>query len=171
MIFNGEFEAWAEDEPHTNKLVFIGKNLDKAALTAGFEGCLDVPENRAKILAIQQVKVAEQQAQMLFQAAQRDDIPALKRLLANGVPATAANGIGQTALHIACIWGNYKSVEILIEAGADPNQMNQFGGMPIHGLAAMKKGTMRGSFLAQPTAEQALALTIAPGPTYRTNLK
>mmetsp|Transcript_17489 Transcript_17489/g.51133 ORF Transcript_17489/g.51133 Transcript_17489/m.51133 type:complete len:500 (-) Transcript_17489:93-1592(-) len=147
MIFDGSFDRdalWGPAEPRVNKLVFIGKNLDKAALTAGFEGCLDVPENRVKILAIQQVKVAEQQAQMLFQAAQRDDIPALKRLLANGVPATAANGIGQTALHIACIWGNYKSVEILIEAGADPNQMNQFGGMPIHGLAAMKKGTMRG---------------------------
>ena len=32
MIFNGEFEKWDEEEPKSNKLVFIGKNLDAAKL-------------------------------------------------------------------------------------------------------------------------------------------
>ena len=64
MIFDGSFEEdapWAEGEPRVNKLVFIGKNLDKAALTAGFEGCMDTPENEAKMAALMQVKVQEQQ--------------------------------------------------------------------------------------------------------------
>jgi len=40
MIFNGSFDdPWAADEKKESKLVFIGKNLDHAALKAGFEAC------------------------------------------------------------------------------------------------------------------------------------
>jgi G3E family GTPase len=46
MIFHGSFEdeEWAEDEARESKLVFIGKNLDKEALKAGFASCLARPE-------------------------------------------------------------------------------------------------------------------------------
>jgi len=45
MIFNGNFtEAWGEDEPRENKLVFIGKNLDAAELRAKFAECIATPE-------------------------------------------------------------------------------------------------------------------------------
>lgn len=30
---------WAADEPRSSKLVFIGRNLDRDALTAGIEAC------------------------------------------------------------------------------------------------------------------------------------
>jgi G3E family GTPase len=40
MIFNGNFEeVWAPDEKRESKLVFIGKNLDHAALKAAFAAC------------------------------------------------------------------------------------------------------------------------------------
>jgi len=40
MIFTGAYgELWAADEARLCKLMFIGKNLDKAELTAGFEAC------------------------------------------------------------------------------------------------------------------------------------
>mmetsp|Transcript_14003 Transcript_14003/g.41730 ORF Transcript_14003/g.41730 Transcript_14003/m.41730 type:complete len:349 (+) Transcript_14003:96-1142(+) len=40
MIFTGAYgEFWATDETRLCKLMFIGKNLDKAELTAGFEAC------------------------------------------------------------------------------------------------------------------------------------
>jgi G3E family GTPase len=40
MIFNGNFdEPWSKDEERESKLVFIGKNLDHAALKAGFAAC------------------------------------------------------------------------------------------------------------------------------------
>jgi G3E family GTPase len=49
MIFNGEFmEPWAADEERENKLVFIGKNLDAAALREDFAKCLASPENLEK---------------------------------------------------------------------------------------------------------------------------
>jgi len=48
MIFDGAFhERWDADEPRESKLVFIGKNLDAAALAASFNSCLATPENIA----------------------------------------------------------------------------------------------------------------------------
>jgi hypothetical protein len=46
MIFNGSFEEeeWGDDELRESKLVFIGKNLDKEELKAGFAACIETPE-------------------------------------------------------------------------------------------------------------------------------
>jgi len=42
MMFKGEFaEPWMEGEERINRLIFIGKNLDRAELKTGFESCLD----------------------------------------------------------------------------------------------------------------------------------
>jgi G3E family GTPase len=41
MLFDGnEGRLWRDGEERRNRLVFIGRNLDRAALTAGFEACL-----------------------------------------------------------------------------------------------------------------------------------
>lgn len=41
MTFNGEPQtAWKEDEVRMNRLIFIGKKLDRAELNASFESCL-----------------------------------------------------------------------------------------------------------------------------------
>ena len=41
MLFTGEaLEPWG-DAPRVNRLVFIGRNLDRDALLASFESCLD----------------------------------------------------------------------------------------------------------------------------------
>merc|ERR1711920_289116 len=49
MILNCSFdEPWKPDEPRENKLVFIGKNLDRAELLSTFEACLATPENTEK---------------------------------------------------------------------------------------------------------------------------
>jgi len=49
MIYQGDFdEPWGVDEPRQSKLVFIGKNLDKAAITEGFRACCVSPERHAK---------------------------------------------------------------------------------------------------------------------------
>lgn len=147
MIFDGSFDKdseWGPNEPRVNKLVFIGKNLDKEALTAGFEDCLDKPENQEKIDAIMRQKLQQNMFQGFIQASQRDDIPALKKFIAMGVDVNQGNVIGQTALHVACMWGNYKSVETILEAGGQPNPVNQFGITPLLALARMDKGTIHG---------------------------
>jgi len=51
MIFNGDWEEdWKPDERRTNKLVFIGKNLDHGALKEAFEACILTPEAKDKKL-------------------------------------------------------------------------------------------------------------------------
>ncbi|HET7537250.1 MAG TPA: GTP-binding protein, partial [Candidatus Didemnitutus sp.] len=41
MLFDAKFDReWKTDENRTNTLVFIGKHLDRAALTEGFKACL-----------------------------------------------------------------------------------------------------------------------------------
>lgn len=45
MVFDGEpAAAWAPDEPRQSKMIFIGKNLDKQLLQAGFHSCLARPD-------------------------------------------------------------------------------------------------------------------------------
>ncbi len=40
MLLEGDFQrAWREDEPRYSRMVFIGRNLDEAALRRGFEAC------------------------------------------------------------------------------------------------------------------------------------
>jgi len=40
MILEGDFQRdWREGEPRFSRMVFIGRNLDEAALKAGFEAC------------------------------------------------------------------------------------------------------------------------------------
>ena len=69
-----EDSPWEEGEPRQSKLVFIGKNLDKEKLIAGFDACRDIPENDGRMAELMQKQVDEQQTAMLLQAAQRDDV-------------------------------------------------------------------------------------------------
>eukprot|EP00912_Choanoflagellata_sp_UC4_P001032 UC4_evm3s638 len=143
MIFDGRYdEPWGDNEPRENKLVFIGKNLDHDDLKKGFKACLDSPENAAKIAEIEKIKAQEEVGQMLLSAAQRDDTPALTRLIKAGASVNHRNKLGQTPLHIAAMWGRTLSVQLLIVAGANINVQNdaQLGrATPLH-MAATGRG-------------------------------
>jgi G3E family GTPase len=40
MILEGDLQRdWRDDEARYSRMVFIGRNLDEAALKAGFEAC------------------------------------------------------------------------------------------------------------------------------------
>jgi len=45
MLFTGEVLTPWGDAPRVNRLIFIGKNLDRAALEKGFESCLETPSS------------------------------------------------------------------------------------------------------------------------------
>ena len=49
MMFKGEFtEPWGEGDERLNRLIFIGKSLDRAELTKSFEACIDEPAGGAR---------------------------------------------------------------------------------------------------------------------------
>ena len=55
---------------------------------------------------------------LLTAEAQRNEPEAIQKLINDGMDPSVANGVGQTALHVACLWGTHKCVEVLIKAGA-----------------------------------------------------
>ena len=50
----------------------------------------------------------------LLSYSQKNDNISITSLLATGCPATHANGVGQTALHIAALWGNSQALSALL---------------------------------------------------------
>lgn len=56
----------------------------------------------------------------------------MQNALKLGLPPDTANGMGQTALHIAGLWGNYEVAKVLLDGGADPNVENSRGQVPLH---------------------------------------
>ena len=57
-----------------------------------------------------------------------------------GCPPGHGNQVGQTALHIASLWGNREAVAALIELGAPVNAQNRMGGStPLHMAVSSSK--------------------------------
>ena len=57
---------------------------------------------------------------LLLSAAAKNDLPRIRDMIEKeGVPVSHGNGIGQTALHVAVLWGHVDIVRYLImQAGA-----------------------------------------------------
>ena len=78
----------------------------------------------------------------LMSASKDDDVQTVTRLLAQGLSPDLANGIGQTSLHVAAIWGNVAVARVLLDAGASVNVANQFGATPLHFAAQNRRVEM-----------------------------
>lgn len=80
----------------------------------------------------------------LLVAASKNQFDAIRTLvLEQKVDASHANGVGQSALHIASLWGHLASVQVLIELGAKVNAKNTMtGASPLHMVAQARKGKL-----------------------------
>lgn len=80
---------------------------------------------------------------MLLSMAQKNEPETIRSLInEKGVPPTHANGIGQTALHVACLWGHVECVKVLVELGANVNASNSFvRATPLHTVLQSGKAT------------------------------
>ena len=50
-----------------------------------------------------------------------DNVEEIVRILRNGANPNVATEDGESALHLACIWGGGDKIRVLLDAGADPN--------------------------------------------------
>ncbi|HWP36431.1 MAG TPA: ankyrin repeat domain-containing protein [Gemmatimonadales bacterium] len=66
-------------------------------------------------------------AQVVAEAARRNDLPAVRALLKQGADVNAALGDGMTALHWAAVQGNAELAEVLLYAGANVRAVTRLG--------------------------------------------
>jgi len=80
----------------------------------------------------------------LLTACQKNQPHVVRRLIEQeGVDPSHANRVGQSALHVASLWGHVEAVEILLELGANVHATNQItGATPLH---CAVQGTKRGT--------------------------
>lgn len=78
--------------------------------------------------------IAPPEWDLLLSAAAKDNLEQVRDLVERqGVPVSHSNGIGQTALHVAALWGHVNVARYLVQAGADVNAANQImGATPLH---------------------------------------
>jgi ankyrin repeat protein len=69
-------------------------------------------------------------------AAQRQDVTALRSLVAKKTGINVAQPDGTTALHWAAHWNDTEAVKMLLKAGANPKTANRFGASPLSEAAA-----------------------------------
>lgn len=70
-------------------------------------------------------------------AAQRQDVAALRDLLKQHAPVNVRQADGSTALHWAAHWNNTETVKLLLSAGADAKAVNRYGATPLSEAAAL----------------------------------
>jgi hypothetical protein len=82
----------------------------------------------------QQQRNANPGANMLLSYAQQNKPEEIQRLLDTGaLNPSEGNSVGQTALHVACLWGNVEASSCLIQNKANVNATNDLtGGSPLH---------------------------------------
>jgi len=81
---------------------------------------------------------------LLLTAAQKNRPDLISELIeTGGVNPSHANAVGQSALHIAALWGHHESVQALVEKGANVNAQNDMtGATPLHMVAQSHKATL-----------------------------
>lgn len=77
----------------------------------------------------------------ILSAAQQNRPDVIRTMIKEmGCPPGHGNQVGQTALHIASLWGNRDAVEALLELGAPVNAQNSMGGStPLHMAVSSSK--------------------------------
>uniref|UniRef100_A0A7S2CCF6 Uncharacterized protein n=1 Tax=Octactis speculum TaxID=3111310 RepID=A0A7S2CCF6_9STRA len=100
----------------------------------------------------------------LLSAAQQNNAEEVKKLIDEGMDPSEGNSMGQTALHVATLWGNVESARILIVARADLNRKNDLsGGTPLH-IAASSPKPIKGRLLcAQALIEAGADVNVIDG--------
>ena len=76
----------------------------------------------------------------LFDAAQKNQVEVVSRLIAQGADVNARGRWGRTPLDVAAMWGQKEVAELLIAHGADVNDRRSSGKTPLHQIMEHSSG-------------------------------
>eukprot|EP00757_Euglenozoa_sp_SAG-D1_P025531 gene25531-1700_t len=65
--------------------------------------------------------LADPQKTLISIASDKDNADEIKLLIDQGADVNELTAIGESVLHLVCIWGGAEKAELLLAAGADPN--------------------------------------------------
>jgi serine/threonine-protein phosphatase 6 regulatory ankyrin repeat subunit A/serine/threonine-protein phosphatase 6 regulatory ankyrin repeat subunit B len=99
-------------------------------LSAAYQQNAEVVEFLLSHGADPNVKTIKGRAPALVLAARRAEI--VKALLKRGADPNAKNQFGQTALHLAALWGEVDSATVLLSHGARIDEVDEDGRTPLH---------------------------------------
>lgn len=98
----------------------------------------------------------------ILSASQKNNVAEVLHLVTNeGVDPNHGNMVGQTALHIASLWGNVETVAALINVGANVNIQNQIGQMTP--IACAIRGTFQSFYDSHDRRVEVVKLLLAAG--------
>jgi len=84
-----------------------------------------------------------QQVSVLLSLARHNSYQDIKACLQqHGLKIDACNQMGQTALHIAALWGNCETIALCVELGCPPSIPNMKGTTPLHFAAGAKSNAL-----------------------------
>jgi len=100
--------------------------------------------NRDRLVTTMATEPPPPEWDMLLSAAQKNRPELIAEMIEIGrVNPSHANAVGQSAVHIAALWGHHESVQALCEKGANVNAQNDMtGATPLHMLAQSQKATL-----------------------------
>jgi ankyrin repeat protein len=74
----------------------------------------------------------------------------IEQLVERGMDVMTANQMGQTALHIASLWGHVETIQALLRLGADASVENVRGSVPLHFAACAKDNALEACKVGEP---------------------
>ncbi|HRI65730.1 MAG TPA: ankyrin repeat domain-containing protein [Polyangium sp.] len=138
---------WSVPEDEIGAAIDFGVELmkekyPKSRCIFAFYGDAPYEGESAAILELPLKVTLKGKTKELFGACRKNDLGRVKELLAKGADARVMDAHGDTALHFAVAHRNRELVEVLLDAGADPNAGVVYGHAPMYAKMAGRGHTL-----------------------------
>ena len=140
LFFGGNEAHYSLSDRFWVESVTASVRVEKGAIGVAEVGASEVEAADPGIAAVG-APIVEAADRRIADAAKRDDVEAVRALIAEGADVNAAHGDGMTGLHWAALNGNGSIARLLVDAGAELEVATRLGAhTPLHVAAKAGHG-------------------------------